>query len=436
MNSEAALRTYLRNVERAYRAGNATEHTYRPDLKTLLQDLAPTITAVNEPKRIACGAPDYALTRSDRSGPRTIGYLEAKDIGVPLDDALRSDQLRRYLDSLDNLILTDYLEFRWFVRRDNRMEHRGTARLATVGAGRALVWNAEGAARVADMLVAMLGQQAPDIASPDELARRMARIAHMIREVALDTLRSEGTPDGEQVRAAREELADLFKTFKETLIPDLTDAAFADMFAQTLAYGLFAARYNHTGARPFTRQDAAREIPRSNPFLRRLFATIDSPDLNDAPYIGFVDDLAQLLAATDMASVLRDFGKRTRTEDPIVHFYEPFLQAYDPNLRELRGVYYTPEPVVSYIVRSVDALLTRDFGMRDGLASGGGAEGPSAVLLDAACGTGTFLSSVVNLIRDRFRASNNAGAWASYVGELRERAAVAAPNTTTVVRVR
>ncbi len=411
------LRVYLGEVQAKLQVGNATEHTYRPAFERLIETLAPNITATNEPKRIACGAPDFSLTRADPSGPRTIGHVEAKDIGVSLTETLRTNQLTRYLASLDNLVLTDYLEFRWFVRRENQMEHRMTARLASVGAGHKLAWDAEGAARVGELLVAMLGQQAPDITSPDDLARRMARMSHMIRDVTLDTLRSAGSEFGEQVAAARGELTDLYETFKQTLLPDLNDEGFSDMFAQTLAYGLFAARYNHTGAHSFTRRDASREIPRSNPFLRRLFAAIESPDLEDAPYIGFVDDLAQLLATTDMAAVLRDFGKRTRTEDPIVHFYEPFLQAYDPHLRDLRGVYYTPEPVVSYIVRSVDALLKRDFGLPEGLASSDTIGGQSVVLLDPACGTGTFLSSVVNLIRERFRTRNNAGAWAAYVRE-------------------
>ncbi|MGH2504894.1 MAG: N-6 DNA methylase, partial [Ktedonobacterales bacterium] len=402
-----ALRTYLSDVQKEYAAGIATEHTYRPALKKLLEALGEKVTATNEPKRIACGAPDFVITRPEASGPRTIGYVEAKDIGVPLMETERSDQLTRYRQSLDNLILTDYLEFRWYIGGVVRK----TERLATPDAQHRLAWDAAAAERVGELLTAMLTQQAPDITSPDDLARRMARLAHMIRNVALETLRSADKPDAEQVKSAREELADLYQTFKDTLLPDLTDESFADMFAQTLAYGLFAARYNHSGSQPFSRRDAAREIPRSNPFLRRLFAAIESPDQEDAPYIGFVDDLAQLLATTDMAAVLRDFGKRTRTEDPIVHFYEPFLQAYDRGLRELRGVYYTPDPVVSYITRSVEALLASEFGVSEGLADG------QVVTLDPACGTGTFLASVIARIRERFHAANNAGAWAGYVRE-------------------
>ncbi len=431
-NGTQALQVYLKAVERDYARGDATEHTYRPALKALLEAMGAmsgqgAITATNEPKRIACGAPDFAITRAETSGPRAIGYVEAKDIGVPLDEILRTDQLTRYLASLDNLILTDYLEFRWFIRQDGEMKERMRARIATVRPWRKLERDDAGVAKVAEMLPVMLGQKAPVITSPRDLAERMARMAHMIRNVALETLGADpGMLSGEEresVKRAQTALADLLETFRKTLLPELGPDEFADMFAQTLAYGLFAARYNHSGpARAFTRRDAAREIPRSNPFLRNLFSVIESPDLDDAPYVGFVDDLAQLLAEADMAAILRDFGKRTRTEDPIVHFYETFLAAYDPKLRELRGVYYTPEPVVSYIVRSVDALLKRDFDLPDGLASDRASTSPMSdrqplTILDPACGTGTFLYATVNHIRDRFRDRGDAGAWPGYVRE-------------------
>ncbi len=170
-------------------------------------------------------------------------------------------------------------------------------------------------------------------------------------------------------KAASATLRDLHGAFEKALIPDLPIPQFADMFAQTLAYGLFAARCNHHGPPgSFRRLGAASEIPKTNPFLRQLFETITGMALDDEPFVGFVDDLAQLLADTDIDAVLADFGKRTARQDPVVHFYETFLAAYDPKLRESRGVYYTPDPVVSYLVRSVDYLLKTRFGCANGLA--------------------------------------------------------------------
>ncbi len=136
MSAEPLFRDYLAKIEHAWRAGNATEHTYRPYLKELLEKLGAHlghITATNEPKRrTECGAPDYVITRDERSGPATIDYVEAKDIGVSLSDTLKTGQLDRYCRALENLVLTDYLEFRWFVGGVERT----TARLAEVKGGR------------------------------------------------------------------------------------------------------------------------------------------------------------------------------------------------------------------------------------------------------------------------------------------------------------
>ena len=228
-----------------------------------------------------------------------------------------------------------------------------------------------------------------------------------------------------------QDVEDLYDATKSVLVPDLTEEEFADMFAQTLAYGLFAARVNHTvGA--FCRQNAAHQIPATNPFLQQLFSTVTGPTLDDEPFVSFVDDLTQLLGSADMEAILSDFGKRAAHQDPIMHFYEPFLAAYDPSLREQLGVYYTPEPVVSYIVRSVDYLLRQCFDCPTGLADhvmtnyeyavddqGKTAQARShrVLVLDPACGTGTFLYAVIDHIREYYRSSGNAGMWNGYVKE-------------------
>jgi len=347
---------YRRQIERELQARNATEHTHRPALKTLIQSLAPGVTATNEPKQVECGAPDFVISRKAAHGPVTLGHIEAKDVGKDLDEIERSDQLKRYLPALANLILTDYLEFRWYVNG----EHRLTARLAHVAKGGKLTPEKDGPQTTNDLLTGFLAQKAQAINDPKALALRMARLTHFIRDMIVTAFGRESTSAT---------LRDLHKAFEKALIPDLPIPQFADMFAQTLAYGLFAARVNHHGPRgSFKRLGAASEIPKTNPFLRQLFETITGTALDEEPYAGFVDDLAQLLADTDMEAVLADFGKRTAREDPAVHFYETFLAAYDPKLREMRGVYYTPEPVVSYLVRSVDYLLKTRFGLPNGLA--------------------------------------------------------------------
>jgi len=410
--SEAALRSYVKAVETVYRAGSATEHSYRPYLKQLLETFVPGIIATNEPKHIKnCGAPDFIVTQKQTP----LGYVETKDIAVSLDQVERSDQMKRYLRGLANLILTDYIEFRWYVMGERRM----TARLVSHVGGKgktAVKWmvDDEGVQQVEKLLQGFLLAQAPTVNTPKELAIRMAAIAQLIRNAISQAFKSE---------AGAGSLHGQLQGFKHVLLPDLDSEQFADMYAQTICYGLFAARMN-TSEEQFTREHAAYAIPKTNPFLRKMFGYIAGPDL-DERIAWAVDDLVAVLRHTDMGAILRDFGKRTRQEDPVVHFYETFLAAYDPKLREARGVYYTPEPVVSYIVRSVDYLLKHDFGLPDGLADatkirlqkadGTTFETHKVQILDPATGTGTFLHSVIDLIHDSFK--GNEGMWSGYVSQ-------------------
>ena len=421
------FREYVRELNDNISAGNATEHTHRPALKTLLESVHGGITATNEPARIECGAPDYSISFNGL----TIGYIEAKDIGASLDaierDANRKNpnsangrQLRRYREALPSLIFTNYAEFRWYVNG----ERRSSATLANEDGSGRLTANRDSISEIDKLLSAFFSESPEPVSSPEELARRMARLTHMIRDVVREAFAN---------KQASSNVSDLYKATQQTLVDDLSLDDFADMFAQTLAYGLFAARVN-TDANTFHWSTAAGAIPSANPFLRRVFDLTAGLDAKTEPFIGFVGDLSQLLANSDMESVLSDFGKRGAREDPIMHFYETFLAAYDPQLRERRGVYYTPEPVISYIVRSVDYLLRERFGCPDGLANYQMAEYETlqnvdgeqkpvtkqshrVLVLDPACGTGSFLYGVIDHIREQFRSGGNAGMWDGYVRE-------------------
>ena len=379
---------YIKEIQRNLAAGNATEHTHRPALKTLLESLQSGLTATNEPKRIAAGAPDFILTK----GNVPLGYVEAKDVGENLSKIERSNQLKRYREALPNLILTDYLEFRWYVDG----EHRTTARLAESNGK--LREDKNGIQEVQRLLNAFLLQVTPVVGSPEDLAERMATISREIRYLITNTFEHEGE---------RGQLHTQLSAFRKTLIPDLKPQQFADMYAQTIAYGLFAARATDPEG-DFSRMVAGYHLPRTNPFLRRLFNEIAGPDLDDR-VAWLVDDLTELLRRADMKAILKDFGKRTRQEDPVIHFYETFLTAYDPKVRERRGVYYTPEPIVSYIVRSVDVLLKEKFGRSLGLAD------PNTLILDPATGTATFLYYVIRTIHEQLEKQGQLGAWSGYV---------------------
>ena len=427
MPDSNAFRDYIRSLRDNLARGDATEHTHRPALKILLEAGQPGIIATNEPARIECGAPDFAISANGL----TIGYIEAKRCDISLDAIERGSnrknpnsdngkQLKRYRDALPNLILTNYTEFRWYVDGERRL----TATLASDDGSGELTTHHDGITDTAELLSAFFAQSPEPVSSPKELSRRMARLTHLIRDVVREAFVKE---------QESQDVNSLYEATKRMLVADLSLDDFADMFAQTLAYGLFAARVNHKSG-DFQRRTAVYDIPAANPFLKEIFALIAGYRAESEPFIGFVDDLAQLLANSDMKAILSDFGKRGVREDPIMHFYEDFLKDYDPALREKRGVYYTPEPVISYIVRSVDHLLRERFDCPEGLADYqtadyevlediDGEQKPvtrqahRVLVLDPACGTGSFLYAVIDHIREYYRSNDNMGVWEDYVRE-------------------
>ncbi|MBE3142315.1 MAG: DNA methyltransferase, partial [Planctomycetes bacterium] len=305
---------------------------------------------------------------------------------------------------------------------------RRTARLADAfpaGKGGKLKKTRNGAEEVENLIKDFLAHQPQQISSPAELAQRMARLTHLIRETVVRAFELEKASRG---------LQDWRKAFARVLIADLDQpektGEFADMFAQTLAYGLFSARVMDQ-SQGFTLNEAQHLIPKTNPFLRKFFFAITGPDMEDEPFTDYISDLVDLLDHTDMATVLAYFGKRSGLDDPIVHFYETYLAAYDPKLREMRGVYFTPLPVVSFIVRAVDYLLKTRFNLADGLADASKIKiaNPDkssqiktidihkVLVLDPAAGTATFPYAVIDLIRKEFMENRNAGMWQSYVRE-------------------
>ena len=394
----SAFSGYFKQVQTTLAAGHASEGSHYPTLKTLLESFGDGIIATSLPSRIECGAPDFIVTK----GSATIGYVEAKDIGKNLDDIERGkgsdgERFSRYLDSLTNLILTDYLEFRWYVDGKCRLK----ARLGTPARDGKIMRDTTGTEAVAELLGGFLSHRAEGVGTPRELAQRMARQAHLIRNLIINAFEKE--PEGGSLHA---QLA----AFRDNLIPDLSVEYFADMYAQTIAYGLFAAKCAHPEDKNFTRQNAAYLLPKTNPFLGRLFNHIAGPYLDDR-IAWLVDDLAQVLAQADMEAVLKDFGKHSGKEDPVVHFYETFLKEYDEKIREMRGVYYTPEPVVSYIVRSIDHLLKDRFNKPLGLAD------DKTLILDPAVGTATFLYMAINEIYQAIAGKGQQGLWNNYVAE-------------------
>lgn len=271
-------------------------------------------------------------------------------------------------------------------------------------------------ARLAALKKTSATEDAAPVTSARELALHMARIARDLRDAALVAL---DAPRKSKLKAWR-------KAFADELSPSPAQggrkADFADVFAQTVACGFFAAYC--CGKTIFTSAGVPESLPATSPLLCGLFAFLAGPDIREESYAHHVEEMARLLARADRERVLGSVDERDRDCDPVIHFYESFLAAYDPKLRERRGVYYTPGPVASWLVRSADAVVRKYFGIPMGLAGmgrrgekGANKEAPGVRILDPACGTGAFLCEAVSLIRDRLKDEGRSGVWPAFVRE-------------------
>ncbi len=426
-----SIRAYIKEITSTHSGGNATEHSFRADLQKLMQELLPAVHTTNEPRRIECGAPDYVLTHNDIP----LGYIEAKDLDKSLDDKAHHAQLKRYVESLDNLIFTNYLEFRFY--RDGDMKPAAAIAIAELR-GAKIKPLPENFARFTDLIKTFGAYEGQTITAANDLARRMAHKARMLAATVNEALAQDDDAQiyGDKSNEMENVLQGQLSAFREHLIHDLDGPGFADIYAQTVAYGMFAARLHDPTPTTFTRREAADLIPSTNPFLRKFFQHIAGYDLD--PRIRWImDDLADVFRAADVGELMKGYGKATQQNDPFIHFYETFLGEYDPKLRKSRGVYYTPEPVVNFIVRAVDEILRTEFNLKDGLADTSKTvieiEGQPSTdkrkrgkaqtyskevhrvqILDPAVGTGTFLAAIVQEIYSKQFAAQK-GIWPDYV---------------------
>ena len=413
------VQEYIDKIHKRFITGISREHSYRGDLQTLLETLAPDVLVTNEPARVACGAPDYIITRKNIP----VGYIEAKDIGSDLSNKSYKEQFDRYKQSLNNLIITDYLNFHLYI---------DGVFVASISIGEIqgnrIVAQLENFAGFIDLIKNFCIFTGQTIKSASKLSKMMAGKARLLASVIEKALEPE-IASGVINEPLNLNLHNQYESFKQILIHDITPKSFSDIYAQTIAYGMFAARLHDPSLDNFSRQEAAELIPKSNPFLRKLFQYVAGYDLDDR-IKWIVDALADIFRATNVEELLKDFGKSTHQHDPIIHFYETFLTEYDPALRKSRGVWYTPEPVVNFIVRAVDDILKTEFGMSQGLADtskikikvqapGTGKPIEKEVhrvqILDPAAGTGTFLAEVIKQIYQKFEGQQ--GIWSQYVDE-------------------
>ena len=386
MNFQTHCARYLQNIHRTRTTAEATpELSLYPHLQAFLEELLvglgrDTVQLTQEPRQLdQIGRPDFIAI----DGLLPIGYIEAESYGRDLDALTghAAAQNGRFIENLDNFILTNFVEFRLYADR----VLRATANIE------------DSPENLERLLERFLDAGQVEIISPEVLARYLARRTRELQTQIATTLTDEDS-----------EIYGMFSAFKELLISTLTPDDFADMYAQTLAYGLFAARCTLPNATHFSRHTATDALPRSNPFLVQLFHHVASPTLEtNVTYI--LDDIAALLRNVPTEMLRTAFATGNHLEDPVIHFYETFLAEYDPQRRVDRGVYYTPPQVISYIVRSVDSLLKTELNRPDGLAN------DDTLILDPATGTGGFLLTVLDHVRKYVAETYGAAEWTQYV---------------------
>lgn len=397
------LKQYFKDIYKTYKAGDATEPSYYPDLKKLSESFLkskgfdPNITI--QPKRTKAGIPDFTI----RKGKELIGYIEAKDIAIEeLGSIEDTEQIKRYKEKLPNFILTNYFDF-WLWRRDGLDENKGQwIKKVKIGQPHLLKLGtpppSQNEKDFFELLEAFFSFYIPERKTAKSLAKELAGRAALIPGQIRYLLNDEKA----------EEIDRIYNAFREYLIVDLSKDDFADIYAQTIAYGLFSARLKQKNNEKFDRFLAERLIPKNIKILHDTFSLISSDALPEAVAV-FVDDIATVLAYADIERIKGELHREKGGDDPLMHFYETFLKEYDPKKRKARGVYYTPFPVVSFITRSINNLLKEKFDKKYGFASDG------VTILDPASGTLTFPANAVSLAHNEIKKSVKAGSWTQIV---------------------
>jgi predicted helicase len=391
--------SYIKKLASITKRGDAREESYYASLASLIEEFAHAkrrkkIQVTVLPKKTEAGNPDFRVWDGKHS---QVGYVEAKTPGTDLDSVEAGEQLKRYKDTFPNLILTNFYEFRLY-RDGRRVDVVMLAQPFAPKKSKA-VPPVEQAAEFTALLEKFLHYTLLLKFTAETLARELATRTRFLRDqVIKEELREQTTSGAKRIHG-------FYQAFQEHLIANLKPDEFADLYAQTITYGLFAARTRATGK--FNRKLAYDLIPKTIGILREIFSFIS---LNPSEQMeATVDDIAEVLAVADVNNILREYYKEGKGTDPIFHFYETFLAEYNPKERERRGVYYTPEPVVSYIVRSLNIILKETFGREDGFAT------HSVTVLDPAGGTLTFLAAAARLAVEEYVAKYGKSSRAKFI---------------------
>lgn len=387
---------YLNSIFAKLKTGEASERTYYPPLEDLLKNFQEGSQVIVEARRSSVGIPDFKVqTAKDL----LIGYVEAKDLGRDLDHLAKGedDQINKYKREYPKLIVTNFIEFRLY-ESGELVETVLITQPVTIKLGTPVLDN-EGKAK--GLFERFFSTTIPEVHTAKMLSQLLAHKTRVLRGLILEEI--DITDDNET------ETEKLLETFKKSLKPDMTPEMFSDMYAQTITFGLFVARIN-SDHQEFTRFTAHSLIPHTIPLLKKIFWVLSGQDVPQ--HIEWqVDEIAEILANTKIEKITEEFFSHGKGRDPIIHFYETFLEEYDSSQREQLGVYYTPQPVVSYITKSLNKILKKNFDKKEGFAD------TSVITLDPAAGTLTFPAEAITIAKSEFESSHGSGGWDSLVKE-------------------
>ncbi|MGL2799053.1 type ISP restriction/modification enzyme [Helicobacter pylori] len=367
------LKEYLESIKDITPESN--ELTHRPSLYTLLKNLKNDFNKEfkieHEPNRDKQGGqPDFRISYQGLN----IGYIENKRVGTNLSQLLKSDQVLKYLELNPNLMLTDYLNFMWVGKdEENKPLIKREISIASLDElSKPLKPNPQTERDLIEFFRGFFNYEAAPITNAKDFATRLSAPTKYLKD-ALITYQKDT------------QVSSIFNNFKEYLYEELSFEDFSDAFAQTLTYSLFIAKLNHP-CEKINLDNVRSSIPKNFAVIREMADFLKKLDaIKEIQWL--LNEILILINHVDMGSILKDLND---DKDPYLHFYETFLSAYDPKLREKKGVYYTPDSVVEFIINALDSLLKTHFkdaplGLKSAL------DNENIKLLDFATGTGTFL---------------------------------------------
>jgi len=348
---------YFKEIRRVYLQGDCTEWTLRTPFENFIKSLNSNYNLIQEPKRTkGLGAPDFKAF----FGPRKVGFIETKDLGENLDKVLESDQLKKYIESINNLVVTDYIRF-ILIRNSRKVFDFNLFHMSDLDNANFVIPN-DKIETFIQFVNQFFGYKLSTITSAEELAKELSKRTKLLKELAREQLEEDlKRVENDETPSS---IYDFYLGIKE-LIKDISVEDCADAYAQTVAYSLFLARRNCPSE--LDRRNISFYIPKNIGIIKRIFINISGDELpSNISWI--IDDIVDVLNAAKLDEILTKIDRRGKKDkDPIIFFYEDFLNYYEPEKRKRLGVYYTPRPVVNFIVNSAHLILKKIFWQANGV---------------------------------------------------------------------